>query len=649
MASSNSPLPSPSNPPQHTFLDKKPPLLPRQSTSDVLSFTHIITNRLKPGQNVWDFFSPAPPPPPPLPPSIVDTPCVDAPLSPISPIMVHPTPTTNNNNNNTASSSSSVFLSPSASPVSPTFQFQNLFGSGSSSRRQSLVEATTANSSTTSTTTTSSSSSSSTTSTSTTDSTSGQGDYATPKLQKRRSFAQSLKHGMLSLTQLLSPTSSSAGSSRLSSPTGPPHYNILVLGSDSAPLASTLYKMSSLLPGATKISHYQEISGFFVAYFRANGSFSCSPKIKTPRHLLLEGGATVRQGGEEVKTRKGNTPSVRSVQTMSSSSSSCRASEETLQSLVVGEGRSYRRASTSTTNSLAEMEVMDSDYDDNDTSSEGCIVDGTRRRRSLAPSTRSCSSAESLLSSSSTAYHKDGSESITETIVGEDNTFFGNDSSVVSPGEQQQIQQQDQQPHSTREQGDIEQQQEQEESAQTPEDQQQPDAPEEALQHQEDEGPEQKVRPSANATLSVHAFSLDTTWPVPRILAQTFWFPFAHGIIYIVDATRKNDPRGIDHLLNARQFLASLVADPHFKRRDIPVVVFANKAGLNPETCYRVDEIAEILGCEEWDHQVVAGDGGAVVATRPWCVKSTRADGAGEGLRESVEWLKSRMGEVWKS
>ncbi|KAG0331968.1 hypothetical protein BG000_010447, partial [Podila horticola] len=264
MASSTSPLPSPShNPPQHTFLDKKPPLLPRQSTSDVLSFTHIITNRLKPGQDVWDFFSPAPPPPPP--PSIVDTPCADLSISPTSSIMVHSTPATTNNN----ASSSSVFLSPSASPVSPTFQFQNLFASGSNSRRQSIAEGTISTTSTSSTTTTSSSSSSS--STAATSTTSSQDDYTTPKLQKRRSFAQSLKHGMLSLTQLLSPTSSSGGSSHLSSPTGPPHYNILVLGSDSAPLASTLYKLSGLLPGATKISHYQEISGFFVAYFRANG------------------------------------------------------------------------------------------------------------------------------------------------------------------------------------------------------------------------------------------------------------------------------------------------------------------------------------------------------------------------------------------
>lgn len=189
----------------------------------------------------------------------------------------------------------------------------------------------------------------------------------------------------------------------------------------------------------------------------------------------------------------------------------------------------------------------------------------------------------------------------------------------------------------------------QQQSAQnTAEEQQQPVAPQQDHQ-QEDQEQEQETRPSASATLYVHAFSLDTTWPVPRILAQTVWFPFAHGITNIVDATRKNDPRGIDHLLNASQFLASLVSDPHFKRCDIPVVVLANKAGLDPETCYRVDEIAEILGCDEWYHPVVAGDNGAVVATRPWCVKSTRADGAGEELRESVEWLKSRMGEVWKS
>lgn len=190
---------------------------------------------------------------------------------------------------------------------------------------------------------------------------------------------------------------------------------------------------------------------------------------------------------------------------------------------------------------------------------------------------------------------------------------------------------------------------------------------------------EEPINASANASLSVHAFSLDTTWPVPRTLAQTFWFPHAHGIIYIVDATRKNDPRGIDHLLNARQFLASLIADPHFKRKDIPVVVFANKAGVDPETCYRVDEIAEILGCEDWDlgsgsdsegkgrrssgevapssartgkglleGGLVEVDASGSVKSRPWCVKSTRCDGAGEGLRESVEWLKSRMGETWR-
>src|SRR5690554_6453588 len=45
--------------PSHTFLDSKPPLMPRQSTGDVLSFTKIIADRLASGQNVWDYFSPA--------------------------------------------------------------------------------------------------------------------------------------------------------------------------------------------------------------------------------------------------------------------------------------------------------------------------------------------------------------------------------------------------------------------------------------------------------------------------------------------------------------------------------------------------------------------------------------------------------------
>ncbi|KAG0333320.1 hypothetical protein BG000_009270 [Podila horticola] len=182
----------------------------------------------------------------------------------------------------------------------------------------------------------------------------------------------------------------------------------------------------------------------------------------------------------------------------------------------------------------------------------------------------------------------------------------------------------------------------QQQSAQnTAEERQQPVAPQQDHQ-QEDQEQDQETHPSASATLSVHAFSLDTTWPVPRILAQTVWFPFAHGIIYNIDATRKNDPRGIDHLLNASQFLASLVSDPHFKRRDIPVVVLANKAGLDPETCYRVDEIAEILGCEEWDHPVVAGDNGAVVATRRGVSRAPEPTAPGKGC--ASRWSGSRTG-----
>ncbi|KAF9334660.1 hypothetical protein BGZ91_010777 [Linnemannia elongata] len=448
----------------------------------------------------------------------------------------------------------------------------------------------------------------------------------TPKLHKRRSFAQSLKHGMISLTQLLSP-SSSAASSRLSSSmansastmnssaaiTGPPHYNILVLGSDSAPLASTLYKMSGLLPSATKIRHYQEISGFFVAYFRSNGSFSCSPTMTptTPTAPMMPvtartsnssaslsvepAAASVlieREGMDEVKSRRGSiqdseNDDLAETKTLSQPAEegsdgvegeedpimrliSARSSEETLLQLKIssgghgGKGDEMSSSGGSTAHSVADMdreEILLSD-DEGSAAAEG-----------------------------------DGSELESET--------------------------------------------------------------------------KEPTNASANASLSVHAFSLDTTWPVPRTLAQTFWFPHAHGIIYIVDATRKNDPRGIDHLLNARQFLASLIADPHFKRKDIPVVVFANKAGLDPETCYRVDEIAEILGCEDWEGKgrrssgevapssartrkglveggLVEVDASGAIKTRPWCVKSTRCDGAGDGLRESVEWLKSRMGETWR-
>ncbi|KAF9958385.1 hypothetical protein BGZ72_000451 [Mortierella alpina] len=476
--------------PSHTFMDQKPPLMPRQSTNDVLSFTKIIADRLAPGQNVWDYFSPAPPP------SAATTP---------------------------ASSSSAADTAPAAAilspPTSPTAQGFSLFGN----KRQSvIIDAADVCTSPTTATFADGSTAGATAVTAAAPTTS-----VTPKARKRKSFAQSLR-SMLSLSQLLS-------SSKPVQPTGPPHYNILVLGSDSAPLASTLYKMSGQLPSTNKISHYQEISGFFVAHFRSNGSFTCSPKSST--------------------------------------------------------------------------ELSHSDAE--------------QKRRSVVFKLDD----------------KDG-----KSLAQDDGTTAGangsTDTATVSNCEGEAIQDPDMSATSTP----------------TP-------------------AADSPLNASANASLSVHAFSLDTTWPVPRMLAQTFWFPHAHGIIYIVDASRKNDPRGMDHLVAARQFLSSLMTDPHFKRRDIPVVVFANKAGLDDETCYRVDEIADILGCEEWeeneatkmivqqtslDMDVTAaassGSGSSSTAStpagspaaRPWCVKSTRSDGQGEGLRESVEWLKSRMGEIWK-
>ncbi|KAG0200460.1 hypothetical protein BGX33_010982 [Mortierella sp. NVP41] len=497
----------------------------------------------------------------------------------------------------------------------------------------------------------------------------------TPRIQKRRSFAQSLKHGMLSLTQLLSP-SSSAASSRMASPMtvtppitsstnndnfsgtggGPPHYNILVLGSDSAPLASTLYKMSGLLPEATKIRHYQEISGFFVAYFRSNGSFSCSPTMTptTPTaptnviggreerrcgiHSSASGAssATVlieREGGDEVKSRRSSIQDSEDDDLLVAGQTTTVLS----QSLVAGPSEESENN---------EEEVVEEEEDPimkliSARSSEETLLQ-LKISAGGDGSSRSRSSMRSRGSGESTAAHSVADLDREEVLLSEDDdvnsgSHNGSEEELLTA--------------------------EPEAGAET-------DAEETVLNS------------SANASLSVHAFSLDTTWPVPRILAQTFWFPHAHGIIYIVDATRKNDPRGIDHLLNARQFLASLVADPHFRRKDIPVVVFANKAGLDPETCYRVDEIAEILGCEDWDlggngsgseserkvksggdvaaaagggsgggsveGGVVGVDGSGVFKTRPWCVKSTRCDGAGDGLRESVEWLKSRMGETWQ-
>ncbi|KAF9273526.1 hypothetical protein BGZ68_001423 [Mortierella alpina] len=471
--------------PSHTFMDQKPPLMPRQSTNDVLSFTKIIADRLAPGQNVWDYFSPAPPP------STATTP---------------------------ASSSSTTDTAPTAAvlspPTSPTAQGFSLFGN----KRQSvIIDA--ADVCTSPTTATFGDGAAGATTVAATASTIS----VTPKARKRKSFAQSLR-SMLSLSQLLS-------SSKPVQPIGPPHYNILVLGSDSAPLASTLYKMSGQLPSTNKISHYQEISGFFVAHFRSNGSFTCSPKSSTELSH-----SDVEQKGKSVVFK----------------------------------------------------------LDDKDTKSLA-QEDGTTAGANGSSDTATASNCKS--------------EAIQDPDM----------STSTTP------------------------------AADTP------------------------LNASANASLSVHAFSLDTTWPVPRMLAQTFWFPHAHGIIYIVDASRKNDPRGMDHLVAARQFLSSLMTDPHFKRRDIPVVVFANKAGLDDETCYRVDEIADILGCEEWEENeatkmmvqptsldteaVTAASSGSgsssstpagSPAARPWCVKSTRSDGQGEGLRESVEWLKSRMGEIWK-
>lgn len=473
----------PQNPTQHTFIDNKPPMLPRQSTSDVLAFTKIIADRLGPGQNVWDYFSPAP------------------------------------------EATSSLVASPPASPA-PTSPVSPSFGLGLFNKRSSVII-----------------------DSSTAPSIASVMDNGVPptapttKVQKRKSFAQSLR-SMLSLSQLLSPTKTEH--------TGPPHYNILVLGSDSAPLASTLYKMSSVLPSTTKISHYQEISGFFVAYFRSNGSFTCSPKSST--ELSAERAFQFRESGE-VKSRR-------------------RSHAETTEDVVEGLGIGSKK----------EKPVLPP----LDTSVSGATrPSGPRRSSEESAATLAAQGSPDDASTLSRASTRRGSSSsLSATTVFEEQ------------------------------------------------------------QHEEPQSPSAK----ANASLSVHAFSLDTTWPVPRQLAQTFWFPHAHGMIYIVDATRKNDPRGMDHLINARQFLASLMADTTFKRRDIPVVVFANKAGLD-ETCFRVDEIAEILGCEDWDGDVVVTAGDKEVlsqAPRAWCVKSTRSDGDGDGLRESVEWLKSRMGEVWK-
>ncbi|CAO3573471.1 unnamed protein product [Mortierella alpina] len=626
MAALHSPSSLP-NPPQ-TFLDKKPPLLPRQSTSEVLSFTHIIANRLLPGQNVWDFFSPTP--------SRDLSAEADGqiispqPLSPISPSFgqfpnanrrpslaadailagqKHEIPGLKGRHSTDAASTSHMMTMMSSSlPPSPLTP-----SSLSNALTTSATAATAAVNATTTTTTTT------TTSPTTTN--------PTPKLQKRRSFAQSLKSGMMSLGQLLSPTSSQ--SSRVSSPTvkGPPHYNILVLGSDSAPLASTLYKMSSLLPAASKIRHYQEISGFFVAYFRSSGSFSCSSAapltkaLPSARDQELESFLT-RQGIDEVKSR--------------------RASIQDTDEMTEEMGR--KKSLQAETTALAEGTILAGDVAQDDANSNAVTASLKKEEALLSPSK---GSPEEQMIARAGSHHSLSSSTSSNSSTNSGNSGSSENSTVNLDLDREEIilSDLDEEGSSKKEleAEQIEQPQQRlsSESAFTA-------VSEPILANKPD------VNSSAHASLSVHAFSLDTTWPVPRTLAQTFWFPFAHGIIYVVDATRKNDPRGMDHLVNARHFLASLIADNHFKRKDIPVVVFANKAGMDPETCYRVDEIAEILGCEEWDHDSVvvgtpaAGGSGSGTAARPWCVKSTRSDGEGEGLRESVEWLKSRMGEIWK-
>ncbi|KAF9170420.1 hypothetical protein BGX21_009005 [Mortierella sp. AD011] len=587
MATLHSPS-STQNPPQ-TFLDNKPPLMPRQSTSDVLSFTHIIANRLAPGQNVWDFFSPPEPQSQPkaegagtggtagLPPLFPNSPSsrpstsmgMTAPTSPVETLFSQPNTSSDNNKRQSLpvdvrqareGSLDSCSVCKTDTTLSPS-------STAPSSPILSSHSSTTAVPGDTGTLTPTAAATTATI------------VAPTPKLQKRSSFAQSLRNSMISLTQLLSPSSSQ--SSRAASPTtsaatrGPPHYNVLVLGSDSAPLASTIYKMSGLLPGSTKIRHYQEISGFFVAYFRSNDSFSCSPKVSTDgRPQELQQNCKLVKDIDDMKKVR-----------------------ERIEALAIA------REGIANEVKSRRSSIQEPEYE------EGVWTTGRSSEETLLQMRPSLTKAESCYSScnsdSSTVNSVKDMER-EEVILSDRDGGRDSVSTVASESEQ--------------------------------------------------ESPKlEQPSPSSNASLSVHAFSLDTTWPVPRILAQTFWFPHAHGIIYIVDATRKNDRRGVDHLMNARQFLASLVADPHFKRRDIPVVVFANKAGTDPETCYRVDEIAEILGCVDWDISVhgskgTSEGGGDIVdgktgkvRTRPWCVKSTRADGGGDGIRESVEWLKGRM------
>ncbi|KAF9972462.1 hypothetical protein BGZ73_004424 [Actinomortierella ambigua] len=680
--------------PHHTFLEKKPPLLPRQSTSDVLSFTHIIANRLEPGQTVWEFFSP--------PPSSTATPpatanigsatasapsgCTSPPISPTASNFLPPSPATTPSTETPPPTTTTATAAAPANTKATNRRSLLFFGSLTKSSPALDIQETTdkndsgssgMNNNTQGQPSNGPLSPVSPTGPSTGTTENNVAHYAqsataepTPKAQKRKSFAQSLR-SMLSLSSLLSSSSSKAASPPLSA--SPPHYNILVLGSDSAPLASTLYKMSGVLPGASKIGHYQEISGFFVAYFKSDGSFSCSPPLR----------GTIES--EPTKTRAGEATTATTTTTASTVTKASPAGAESLEvdakvaeevaALVV------KRASDVQSDEIKSRRRSSGEYapESAAAATEGGVVvaaaaaaagdDSSSMPRSSAESMSTLVLASSSSSSSLTTPMGSSACSSTDDLSLKLSTAAVASGQAVSDGlhRVETLVDEDEVGRDSTTRVDS--------SATTAAT---------ATDAASLPPPPQVLSPSANASLSIHAFSVDTTWPVPRILAQTFWFPHAHGIIYVVDATRKNDPRGMDHLLNARQFLASLVSDPFFKRADIPVVVFANKAGVD-ESCFRVDEIAEILGCEEWDeanpcpHGLNGNDsaaaGGAGSSSmggsspsllptgasntlsaaassappRPWCVKSTRADGSGDGLRESVEWLKSRMGEVWKS
>ncbi|KAF9578435.1 hypothetical protein BGW38_005755 [Lunasporangiospora selenospora] len=743
------------SPAPHTFLVKKPPLMPRQSTNDVLSFTHIIADRLLPDQTVWDFFSPAPEPVQQVTDHGSRQDAVELGPRPVSaglPGNVHsgttqlltptsPSTTTNdtlpkspelmtfaqlygmrrrsiavdtnvstataaeekrlgqkNAGNKTATATTSNHpgttmstsvsgsalssvttstlttglakesSSPSSSmvmdrsnpspslltPVSPSFP-SNAHSALSPSAESSEMPGLTTTTSTTTTTTATTATTTTTTTTTTTGSTS--------KLQKRRSFAQSLRSSMLSLTQLLTLPSNNQGGGRknlsgtLKGPKsstghGPPHYNILVLGSDSAPLASTLYKMSTLLPRTSKVQHYQEISGFFVAYFRSNALSIVSP----PPLPSLNASLTLSPLPTlAVTSSPGGSPPPQTKAAL--------VEDSNLGSAEVQPRDSFESTGEVTLQGeVKDRYEMELDYEQEE-------ADMVRRDEAILRSVRGRTSEETLhqlrnstammgltdvvLTPSSSA-----SLSRSRPLEGLVRSGSSGSSCSQSSGHSSDSSNTFQDMAARFPAGEMREMLLEEKSSVDSKKRHTRVETASSLSSSSTSATTTTTNRWANASLSVHAFSLDTTWPVPRTLAQTFWFPHAHGIIYIVDATRKNDARGMDHLLNARLFLNSLITDPHFGRRDLPIVVFANKAGMD-ETCYRVDEIAEILGCEDWDicssQATMTKTGKKSLKTespslaRPWCVKSTRADGTGDGLKESVEWLKSRMSEIWQS